>query len=51
MKLFKKFRAYLLENTQINAVYYGRVYFPVLKPVIIENLPLKASFEKENSAT
>ena len=23
MKLFKKFRAYLLENTQINAVYYG----------------------------
>lgn len=23
MKLFKQFRAYLLENTQINAVYYG----------------------------
>lgn len=23
MKLFKKFRGYLLENTQINAVYYG----------------------------
>ena len=23
MKLFKKFREYLLENTQINAVYYG----------------------------
>lgn len=25
MKLFKKFRGYLLENTQINAVYYGEM--------------------------
>lgn len=24
MKLFKKFRGYLLENTQVNAVYYGK---------------------------
>jgi Capsule polysaccharide export protein len=23
MKLFKKFRGYLLENTQVNAVYYS----------------------------
>ncbi|NIF21181.1 capsule biosynthesis protein [Candidatus Pantoea multigeneris] len=26
MRLFKKFRSYLLENTQVNAVYYGQNY-------------------------
>ena len=31
MKLFKKFRGYLLANTQINAVYYGEDYNYIIK--------------------
>ncbi|MGB7800497.1 capsule biosynthesis protein [Buttiauxella sp.] len=44
MKLFKKFRAYLLENTQINAVYYGKkphYRFTSTSPTLLENTDIK----------
>jgi len=43
MKLFKKFREYLLKNTQINAVYYGK---RILNEVKVSSYNLELSLHK-----